>query len=460
MLVSVFLPGGLDLLDTLLPLNQEGPLHDLRGAVTPAEPALLGNGLAPAPRADQGPQQRHQGPLRPRPDRLPARHRLRQPQPVALRLARVLGDRHGLPAVGVRLARPLAGPPRLARQPAAGPERRLRPLADAEVRQRAGRLDLQRRRRAVVDVVGLGRLGRRRRPGLRGDRRLARRTTPGPQSAARAARLAHKVSEQLAPFRRKDDRSPDPLAGPVAYPEDNDTADRLKTLAGLLAQPLGIRVATVDADGEFDTHEGQAATLTRDLGAVGEALATFQADLEQRGIADRVLTFVWSEFGRRPEANKSARHRPRRRRRRLGPGPARARRDPHRVPVADRSGSGEEPQGDRRLPPRLRLAAGPVAGHRPGRGHPRRRRSSARSGWCAPDVRRAPQRSRPPRRSASASASTRSPIYRPRVQARPAQAQRPQPGRGRARPRRQARREARRRAWPRSSSPAPPPRCA
>jgi uncharacterized protein (DUF1501 family) len=61
----------------------------------------------------------------------------------------------------------------------------------------------------------------------------------------------------------------------------------------------------VDADGEFDTHEGQAATLTRDLGAVGEALATFQADLEQRGIADRVLTFVWSEFGRRPEANKS-----------------------------------------------------------------------------------------------------------------------------------------------------------
>ena len=30
-----------------------------------------------------------------------------------------------------------------------------------------------------------------------------------------------------------------------------------------------------------------------------------QADLEARGVADRVLTFVWSEFGRRPQANDS-----------------------------------------------------------------------------------------------------------------------------------------------------------
>src|SRR3954470_8697357 len=100
--------------------------------------------------------------------------------------------------------------------------------------------------------------------------------------------------------------APHPPARPGPSPRDSDTPDRLKALAGLIAQPLGIRVATVDADGEFDTHEGQAATLTRDLGAVGEALAMFQADLEARGIANRVLTFVWSEFGRRPTANKSA----------------------------------------------------------------------------------------------------------------------------------------------------------
>ncbi len=35
------------------------------------------------------------------------------------------------------------------------------------------------------------------------------------------------------------------------------------------------------------------------------ALASFQADLEQRGLADRVLTLVWSEFGRRPQENES-----------------------------------------------------------------------------------------------------------------------------------------------------------
>jgi uncharacterized protein (DUF1501 family) len=38
---------------------------------------------------------------------------------------------------------------------------------------------------------------------------------------------------------------------------------------------------------------------------VSGALAAFQADLEARGVADRVLTLVWSEFGRRPEQNDS-----------------------------------------------------------------------------------------------------------------------------------------------------------
>src|SRR3954452_18545530 len=50
-LVSGFLPGGLALLDTLMPLGQEGPLRDLRGAVSPAAPAALGGtslGLHPA----------------------------------------------------------------------------------------------------------------------------------------------------------------------------------------------------------------------------------------------------------------------------------------------------------------------------------------------------------------------------------------------------------------------------
>src|SRR3954467_1342402 len=50
-LVSGFLPGGLDLLDTLMPLAQEGTLPYLRGAVSPATPLRLGGtslGLHPS----------------------------------------------------------------------------------------------------------------------------------------------------------------------------------------------------------------------------------------------------------------------------------------------------------------------------------------------------------------------------------------------------------------------------
>jgi uncharacterized protein (DUF1501 family) len=65
-------------------------------------------------------------------------------------------------------------------------------------------------------------------------------------------------------------------------------------------------VATVEAPGDFDTHDDQAKTLVEDLGKVSEGLSAFQADLEARGLADRVLTIVWTEFGRRPKENSSA----------------------------------------------------------------------------------------------------------------------------------------------------------
>jgi uncharacterized protein (DUF1501 family) len=68
---------------------------------------------------------------------------------------------------------------------------------------------------------------------------------------------------------------------------------------------LPLKVVALDANGGYDTHENQAATLSENLGLLSATLAAFQADLEARGIADRVLVHVWSEFGRRPEANGS-----------------------------------------------------------------------------------------------------------------------------------------------------------
>ncbi|MEA2376727.1 MAG: hypothetical protein QOD13_634 [Thermoleophilaceae bacterium] len=122
-------------------------------------------------------------------------------------------------------------------------------------------------------------------------------------SASReAARLAKLVADRLTPYAEHDDV--DPLASSIAYPEDSDFGQRLRYLAAMISKPLGIRVADVEAGADFDTHDNQA-ELTTLLGEVSECLSAFQADLEVRGIADRVLTFVWSEFGRRPEENDS-----------------------------------------------------------------------------------------------------------------------------------------------------------
>ena len=91
----------------------------------------------------------------------------------------------------------------------------------------------------------------------------------------------------------------------VVYP-NNNIGKRLKSLALMLGAGLPIRCATVNAQGGYDTHSDQATPLTNNLRATTAALVAFQADLEQRGLADRVLMHVWSEFGRRPEENGSA----------------------------------------------------------------------------------------------------------------------------------------------------------
>ena len=93
--------------------------------------------------------------------------------------------------------------------------------------------------------------------------------TPGP--AGTAARLMHDVAARLEPFSHDDDE-PDPLGGSVAYPKDSKLADRLRNLAGLLSAPLGVRVAAVSAEGEFDTHDDQRPDLDRCLTDVSEAL--------------------------------------------------------------------------------------------------------------------------------------------------------------------------------------------
>ena len=56
----------------------------------------------------------------------------------------------------------------------------------------------------------------------------------------------------------------------------------------------------------YDTHADQATDLADGPALTADSLRAFQRDLEARGLADRVLVHVWSEFGRRAEENGSA----------------------------------------------------------------------------------------------------------------------------------------------------------
>jgi len=93
---------------------------------------------------------------------------------------------------------------------------------------------------------------------------------------------------------------------PVAYPASNDPFPRrLAGLAAMLGNGLPIRVVTITSPGRFDTHATQANTLQTGLQLTVDSLVAFQRDLEARGLADRVLVHVWSEFGRRGAENAS-----------------------------------------------------------------------------------------------------------------------------------------------------------
>lgn len=81
-------------------------------------------------------------------------------------------------------------------------------------------------------------------------------------------------------------------------------SNQLQTVAGLIRGGLSTRIYYVSLGG-FDTHAGQLGQHDRLLNGVGTALAQFQRQLEQDGTADRVLTMVFSEFGRRVEENAS-----------------------------------------------------------------------------------------------------------------------------------------------------------
>jgi len=93
---------------------------------------------------------------------------------------------------------------------------------------------------------------------------------------------------------------------PVPYPTaGGDFPGQLAALAAMLADNLPITCASLTGVGSFDTHSGETTALTTNLGQTVDAVLAFQRDLEARGLADRVLIQLWSEFGRHPQDNGS-----------------------------------------------------------------------------------------------------------------------------------------------------------
>jgi uncharacterized protein (DUF1501 family) len=94
-------------------------------------------------------------------------------------------------------------------------------------------------------------------------------------------------------------------------PGSNYLADQLKAVARLIKGGLKTRIYLVSLYG-FDTHAQQVADGNTSAGVhatllrwLNEAVYSFQRDLEQLGEADRVLGMTFSEFGRRVISNAS-----------------------------------------------------------------------------------------------------------------------------------------------------------
>jgi len=129
---------------------------------------------------------------------------------------------------------------------------------------------------------------------------------PSPSPAYAEARDASYdtglVLEEMAAFVKSEKETGDKPT--VTYPS-GEFAERLAALAAMLHTGMPIKCVSLNAVGSYDTHASEVNTLTTNLEQTIPALLAFQRDLEARGLDQRVMIQLWSEFGRRPKENGS-----------------------------------------------------------------------------------------------------------------------------------------------------------
>ncbi|HJN13436.1 MAG TPA: DUF1501 domain-containing protein [Pirellulaceae bacterium] len=94
----------------------------------------------------------------------------------------------------------------------------------------------------------------------------------------------------------------------VTYP-DTQFGNSLRTIAGLINRGMSTRVyyaaQGIAVFGGYDTHVDQPRRHGQLMDELCQSVSAFQQDLAQQGNEERVLTFTFSEFGRRAKENYS-----------------------------------------------------------------------------------------------------------------------------------------------------------
>ncbi|MGD0196445.1 MAG: DUF1501 domain-containing protein [Solirubrobacteraceae bacterium] len=127
---------------------------------------------------------------------------------------------------------------------------------------------------------------------------------PAMYQSGDAAVQSNTLRQQLLPFQPQPN-APTPTLPPNYPTASDDFPARLAAVAAMLGAGFPISAVAVSTESVFDTHESQESQFTQGFGEAMQSIYAFQRDIEARGLADRVLTLVWSEFGRRPQENAS-----------------------------------------------------------------------------------------------------------------------------------------------------------
>jgi uncharacterized protein (DUF1501 family) len=118
--------------------------------------------------------------------------------------------------------------------------------------------------------------------------------------ARRALRQLGALKDSLGPLQGV----PYPFQSAVTYPDSsNPFPARMAMVAELIDRNLPLQCVAMQSAGGYDTHAGHRNAMAGSLKLDCDTVTAFQRDLEARGIADRVLIHVWSEFGRRVPEN-------------------------------------------------------------------------------------------------------------------------------------------------------------